>query len=672
MKQLENILYFPGLILFTWFSVSGQNSDFFPRLKSLPLDSLDAYSSDHPDYSMILAEIAERRLAENTVYSRRRAAEKIRKAIDLRPENVNFRIILIRILHMQGYYDAARRESKELIKKIPDDFSHAHELADAYYYAGYTSELDAFRYLNMKSNPSSGDAALNEHVDLNLTKYADQYFKEAGQFYETAIKLNPKHRDAYLRLMMLCYEIRSYAMMLRLTQCAKNLFPRDPFVFAISGLAHYAGRQYLQSDEDYREALSRMNDDQAAGYYSIGYIVEPDQKREYQNVKDRFENRVPWMQKFWNEKDPLYGTPYNERQLEHYNRVTYANWRFGVRFQNLNGWKTERGLLYIRYGKPAEQFRIQPDDRTLGGWEIWIYPKYTFYFRDDFASGKYLLDNRSMLTLSSAYNESADKYPLPYHTIPIQAKTIQFRSGKGFTDVWFYALVDSSGWVKALSGDDTILSSGFIHNRLYKTDYTSSKYQTRQSLVSATSKFVLSFEIPSIEPDTVTRPYSMELQWPGQHAVSSSRGTLILNNFLTDSLTLSDIALCETPGSTNRENLIPLPDSILYRGKTAFLYFEIYYLTLDNEGKARYTITTRLKPQISLSLFRKLNEWLNKNQKTDISSSFDVTAHSRFDTYSLGFDLKDVPPGNYDFIVSVKDRISGKTTKRSVPVFIDE
>jgi GWxTD domain-containing protein len=642
------------------------------NLKSIPLDSLESISKDHPDYLLILDEIAQRYLEKNTVHSRRQAATIIRKAIDLNPIAVPPRITLIRILNAQGFYDAARRESKQLIKSIPNQLSHAYSLAEAYYYAGYTSELDGFRYLNMKSNPGIGESALTDYVDLNLSKYANQSFKEAGECYEHAIELNPKHREAQMRLIMLYYEIQSKTIMIKLAEQLKTLYPCDPIAFALSGLAHYSGGQLMQSDQDYRNALELMDEDQAMGYYSIGYIVESDQQRNYKTAKENYETRVPWMEKFWNQKDPVYGTPYNERQLEHYNRVTYANWRYGVRFQNLDGWKTERGMLYIRYGKPAEQFRIQPDDRTLGGWEVWIYPRYTFYFRDDAASGKYLLDNRSMISLSNAFHESADQYRYPGFVIPIQSKYFQFRSPTGLTDILFFAISDTTACSHQLNNNDSITCSGFILDTLYKPLYTSAYNYPIQSVKHHESLLYTPFYLSSVPHDTFHHPYAVELRWPILQSVSTSRGQLELINFYDDSLKLSDIVLCETAALQDRKSLIPKVDSALNREKPVFLYFEIYYLTLNSHGQAKYTITTRIKPVINRSLISKLTEWLSKNQKSDISSSFQVTANSRHDSYSLGIDLSEVPPGDYDLVVNVLDRTSGKTNDRTIRLFIEE
>ena len=55
---------------------------------------------------------------------------------------------------------------------------------------------------------------------------------------------------------------------------------------------------------------------------------------------------------FWKKKDPLFLTEVNERKLEHYCRVAYANLRFSRLHQGIEGWKTPQGQALIRYGFP--------------------------------------------------------------------------------------------------------------------------------------------------------------------------------------------------------------------------------------------------------------------------------------------------------------------------------
>ena len=81
-------------------------------------------------------------------------------------------------------------------------------------------------------------------------------------------------------------------------------------------------------------------------------------------LRDRF------MELFWRIRDPSPGTPENEYKDEIERRFNYANRRF--RFASIPGWKTDRGRVYIKLGKPisTERFSVSLE---LYDTEVWYY-----------------------------------------------------------------------------------------------------------------------------------------------------------------------------------------------------------------------------------------------------------------------------------------------------------
>ncbi len=81
-------------------------------------------------------------------------------------------------------------------------------------------------------------------------------------------------------------------------------------------------------------------------------------------------DRQRFIDEFWLRRDPTPNTIENERQEEHYERILYSNEHFACALQ---GWQTDRGKIYIRYGPPDEVER--PAAKDTGGvpTEIWRY-----------------------------------------------------------------------------------------------------------------------------------------------------------------------------------------------------------------------------------------------------------------------------------------------------------
>ncbi|MDP6041558.1 MAG: GWxTD domain-containing protein [Candidatus Latescibacteria bacterium] len=81
---------------------------------------------------------------------------------------------------------------------------------------------------------------------------------------------------------------------------------------------------------------------------------------------------------FWREQDPLFLTKYNERRLEHYARLAYANLRYSQPRRGVEGWKTNPGQTYIKFGRHRQRL-VKGDAYALT--ETWVYEGFKLDFR---------------------------------------------------------------------------------------------------------------------------------------------------------------------------------------------------------------------------------------------------------------------------------------------------
>src|SRR5207248_10513347 len=82
----------------------------------------------------------------------------------------------------------------------------------------------------------------------------------------------------------------------------------------------------------------------------VGYIITDEERAAFKRLQTD-EEREQFIEQFWLRRDPSPDTVENEFKEEHYSRIAYANERFA---SGIPGWKTDRGRIYILYGKPAE------------------------------------------------------------------------------------------------------------------------------------------------------------------------------------------------------------------------------------------------------------------------------------------------------------------------------
>src|SRR3954447_539190 len=82
----------------------------------------------------------------------------------------------------------------------------------------------------------------------------------------------------------------------------------------------------------------------------VSYIITDEERAAFRQLSND-EERDNFIEAFWQRRDPTPDTEENEYKEEHYQRIAYANEHFAA---GVPGWKTDRGRIYIVFGKPDE------------------------------------------------------------------------------------------------------------------------------------------------------------------------------------------------------------------------------------------------------------------------------------------------------------------------------
>ncbi len=83
------------------------------------------------------------------------------------------------------------------------------------------------------------------------------------------------------------------------------------------------------------------------------------------------QDRDRFIDTFWAIRNPDPTAPGNTFREEHYRRLDYANTHYGSAFKP-NGWRTDRGMVYITLGPPAQK-STYTNTKYLLPMEIWFY-----------------------------------------------------------------------------------------------------------------------------------------------------------------------------------------------------------------------------------------------------------------------------------------------------------
>jgi GWxTD domain-containing protein len=82
----------------------------------------------------------------------------------------------------------------------------------------------------------------------------------------------------------------------------------------------------------------------------VPYIISDEERKAFKALGND-EEREAFIENFWLRRNANPDSPENEFREEHYRRIAYANEHFAA---GKPGWKTDRGHIYISFGKPDE------------------------------------------------------------------------------------------------------------------------------------------------------------------------------------------------------------------------------------------------------------------------------------------------------------------------------
>lgn len=118
--------------------------------------------------------------------------------------------------------------------------------------------------------------------------------------------------------------------------------------------SEYATISEKQLDDEFDKAVYIRTDEETKNYKSLNNL----------------EAKRKFMFQFWTKRDNTPYTQLNEYKINYFKRIENANKMFKESF--LEGWRTDRGRIYMLYGEPndIERFEYEADIRS---YQIWHY-----------------------------------------------------------------------------------------------------------------------------------------------------------------------------------------------------------------------------------------------------------------------------------------------------------
>ena len=526
----------------------------------------------------------------------------------------------------------------------------------------------------------------NTEIAFSMESYARQAFQKARHYLRRALQLRPDHFRARYLLGLLYFDQGNRRRMIRLFEQGIRLHPSRPEWYLWLGLAFQEQGKYSQASQYFEQALARMPDSVRALFTNVQILKNAFLENDYlANIGD------------WSQMDPLYLTRENERLTEHRARLAYVQLKFSVPALNIPGWKTDRGQVYLHFGKPQRIVRFGKTYSDLGTIlppaEIWIYPQFSLMFEDEFWNGNYRFAvptsplskspfrSRSMINYEWVADEVFDEFQeffdfqLPGGRFDMYGEFACFLDPASFkTEVMFFLdiplrqfpLLDS---LKLETGIFIRRDDVTIEQKYYAVvapfQRLENVFPYRQNLY-LTGSFIE-------DPGSVF--YSLEVWEHANEMISVQRDNFSVSSFPPDQLAISDIVLARQltrepqnlPRFRNGFYLEPAVDHRFSQKNLMFIYFEIYFLHKASDNKTLYLVENTLIPKEKGVWWQ---DWIMR-KPSSISIVNEYQGNQTHDFVVQAVRLDNVTPGTYWLEIRVTDRYSGQQVQKRIPLIVD-
>jgi GWxTD domain-containing protein len=489
------------------------------------------------------------------------------------------------------------------------------------------------------------------------------------------LKCEPGNLEAAYLLGSLYYETGDYILMNNLFQEFLELYPEDKQLNQFLGLAYLSQNQYSEAFKCFEIVVKLLSEKDKLDLYSPEYLSR-ERKKSISEVQ---------MDSFWLKRDPMFITGENERLLEHFGRFAYANLRFSVPKLNEEGWHTDRGKTYIRYGKPSqiiEYGKSHEFNAIYPPMQIWMYPQFQLAFSDEFWNGLYQFTEPFNSSISIFKERTNINYSLVAENVqaviperfdfslpggdftsPYQIKFFKVEE-QTQADILFGIPMDESLYYPKQQFETALFALN--ENQIPQNSFRDS---LQINFDSDSAHIIENYSIRSFSflQDAGLLSYSFEILNNTLQKGFVSRSEINVPNYSSDSLHLSDIILANQilPASGNDHfvkndlNIIPNLLQVFNNNDTIQIYFEVYNLQPDGFGNVHFRIESSIKKFKEGGFF---NKFFKPDQKSiSVINEYSGKRTSEFIIQAI--DLNNIEQGEYYFEITVRDD-NGKTISR--------
>lgn len=564
---------------------------------------------------------------------------------------------------------------------VAEDFEFGGQRAVADFYARDRFDVEGLRRRGVSFVDASGPA--------------EGAYAEALHHLRRALQSDPTSHGAFTVLARLYAAAEEWESLRSVAESARQVQPGNSLPLLASGLARYRLGD-VEGAEAAFDAVLRADPITRAAFSDLALVLPPEKVDAYQRDPERTAAR------YWRLHDPRLLTGVNERRVEHYARLAYADLLFSAPALGRRGWETDRGRLFVRYGPPRAvhvfPFAFYPGKAGGGRTEVWEYEGFRLAFEDAWGLNEFTLFSPPAYAFANPHadlsaqdfvtrarervrEEPESSQYAPERRISMPYLVSAFRGERGLADVYVASGVPVAERPAAGPVPLALRTGVFVLNEVGETvaEARSSPASLPRAQIYALPQTTLYVEASAVTVAPGTHTLAVEFDAAGERVAGYERGSVAVPDFTRGDLQISDLLLAlhveeaeeeaASPHLIRRRGyeVVPTPWAVFGRDQPLYLYFEVYGLETDAGGLARYEVEAMLVPADERGRLQRLwdqvrRAWPERGVSVAVESSGRGSGQGQY----LILDLAGQQSGEYVLALRVRQGESIVETEREV------
>ena len=542
------------------------------------------------------------------------AREALDQAVRHDPENPLYLLELARLLMMQEIRVDARRMLRRALDVA--ERADAPTLAEVHYQLGIFSETTWHR-LRYRRLPPIGIAELRGDIAFESANYVWDVLQASGyapgqgaaarasmlDHFHRALTANPAHTGAATHLLAFYHDTGRMAEFMAEALRFVRAAPSEPRAYLALGLGLHAEGRDDEAAGAFEYAVELLPEHVRADFLAVSRLLTQDDAE----VFDAHVGADPAdaARRFWTAWDPLYLTPSNEYWAEYLSRMAYVDLRFGLPEYDVPGWRTDRGDIWVRYGRPLRQASFGASTTNAGDMEsvgrvttVWSYgrngPVFVFRGMPGYRGATFANDFRFYAENYRARQPARFAAPSLPALLQVPAQIARFRGVDGEIDLEVYAAVPLDSLREAVGVAAATFETGLF---VVEPDGTEIRRVTEAREVTFEEGRALPMSwrttVPAGQPHIVSAEARDPLSW----AAAVHRARVDARTFPAGEPSVSDILLtrslevvADPPQARTDFRMEPEPTLTYAPDDEIGVYFELYNLLPDSNQVASYDL----------------------------------------------------------------------------------